>query len=71
MVNNKKVIGKKYYNFGVVDITNKFDFEQSKPMLDKIFVSMQKDSANKGIKIDTLVEKIKILSDFVPFIEAK
>ena len=24
-VNNKKVIDKKYYNFGVVDITNKFD----------------------------------------------
>ena len=24
-VNNKKIIDKKYYNFGVVDITNKFD----------------------------------------------
>lgn len=24
-VNNKKIIGKKYYDFGVVDITNKFD----------------------------------------------
>lgn len=25
LVNNKKIIDKKYYNFGVVDITNKFD----------------------------------------------
>ena len=25
IVNNKKVIDKKYYNFGVVDVTNKFD----------------------------------------------
>ena len=24
-VNNKNIIGKKYYNFGVVDVTNKFD----------------------------------------------
>ena len=57
-VNNKKVIDKKYYNFGVVDITNKFDtLKNDIPncSFDDIYNYVDKLIDNITVKADVLI----------------
>lgn len=57
-VNNKKIIDKKYYNFGVVDITKKFDsLKNDIPSctFDEVYNYIDKLVGNLDIKADILI----------------
>ena len=57
-VNNKKIIDKKYYNFGVVDVTNKFDtLKNDVPecSFDDVYNYIDKVINNIDTKADVLV----------------
>ena len=57
-VNNKKIIDKKYYNFGVVDITNKFDsLKNDIPncSFDDVYIYINELIGKINIKADVLI----------------
>lgn len=57
-VNNKKIIDKKYYNFGVVDITNKFNsLKEDIPncTFDEVYNYVDELIGNMNIKADVLI----------------
>lgn len=57
-VNNKKIIDKKYYDFGVVDITNKFDSLKNdipKCSFDEVYNYINELIGNINIKADVLI----------------